>query len=113
MPVLYFISAESLSDCPSATIKETMLSINRGRQFVQYVLPAVLRPLRILWNQIIGFFFLVLTIWAAAGAWRSLRDFKPGDTESLFRVALGAFFIVIMAAYGIYSFWRAHKVPKS
>jgi hypothetical protein len=90
-----------------------MFSIAKGRQFAQHVLPAVIRPLRILWNQIIGFFFLVLTIWAVAGAWRSLREFKPGDPESLFRVGLGALFIVIMAAYGIYSFWRAHKVPKS
>ncbi len=90
-----------------------MLSIARGRQFLHYVLPAVIRPLRILWNQIIGFFFLVLTIWAAAGAWRSLKNFKPGDPESVFRVLLGALFIVLMAGYGIYSFWRAHKVPKA
>ena len=88
-----------------------MFSIARGRQFLRYVLPAVIRPLRILWNQIIGFVFLVLAIWAIPRSVKSVREFN-GDPESFFRLLLTALFVLMMAGFGIYSFWRAHKVPK-
>ena len=90
-----------------------MFSVSHARKFVQHVLPAVIRPLRVMWNQIIGFFFLVLAVWAAGGAWRHYKDFDPGSPESLFRLVLSSLFILLMAGFGIYSFWRAHKAAKS
>jgi hypothetical protein len=89
-----------------------MFSISHGRQFVKHVLPAVIRPLRVLWNQIIGFTFLVLTVWALPRTFRSVREFS-GDPASLVRLLLSATFVAIMGAFSVYSFWRAHKVPKS
>jgi hypothetical protein len=89
-----------------------MFSIAHGRQFVKHVLPAVLRPLRILWNQIVGFVFLVLTVWAVPRTVRSVREFN-GDPESLVHLLLSSVFVAIMGGFSIYSFWRAHKVPKS
>lgn len=89
-----------------------MFSIARGRQFLRYVLPAIIRPLQILWNQIIGFVFLVLTLWAIPRTVKSVREFD-GDPESFFRLFLSGLFIVLMAGFGVYSFWRAHKVPKA
>ncbi len=88
-----------------------MLSIARARQFVGFVLPAILRPLRVLWNQIIGFFFISMAIIAL---WRTIplaRGFA-GDPGELFRLLVSTVFIVMMSGFGIYSFWRAHKVPK-
>jgi hypothetical protein len=89
-----------------------MFSVARGRQFLQYVVPGVVRPLRVLWNQIIGFFFVVLAVWAAPRSYRSFRDFN-GDLESLFRLLLTASFVFIMGGFGIYSFWRARRASRS
>jgi len=88
-----------------------MFSIARGRQFLHYVLPAVIRPLRVLGNQVVGLIFIVFAIAALPRGIQIARDFN-GDTESLFRLVLTALFISIMAGFGIYSFWRAYKVPK-
>ncbi len=71
-----------------------------------------MRPLRVLWNQIIGFVFLVLSVWALPRFVTSVREFD-GQVESLFRLTLSALFIVIMAGFGIYSFLRARKAAKS
>lgn len=89
-----------------------MFSVSRGRQFVKYVLPAIIRPLRVLWNQIIGFFFVVIAVWAAPRALRSAHEFD-GSAPTLFRLVLSGLFVAMMAGFGVYSFWRAHKVPKS
>jgi hypothetical protein len=88
-----------------------MMSAARGRQFLKYVLPAIIRPLRILWNQIIGFVFIVLAVWATPRAIKSVQEYS-GDLESLFRLVLTGLFLLLMTGFGIYSFWRAHKVPK-
>jgi hypothetical protein len=88
-----------------------MSSLSRGRQFVQHVLPAVIRPLRVLWNEIIGFFFLVLAAVAIGRTIPIVREFD-GEISSLFRLLLSSAFILIMSGFGIYSFWRAHKIPK-
>jgi hypothetical protein len=87
-------------------------SVSRGRQFFQYVLPAVMRPLRVLWNQIIGFVFVVLAVWALPRCVTSAREFD-GEVESLFRLMLSGLFVVIMAGFGVYSFLRARKAAKS
>lgn len=89
-----------------------MFTVARGRQFLQHVLPAIIRPLRVLWNQVIGFLFLVLAAWAIPRGVRSVREFD-GNVESFFRLLLTSLFIVTMAAFGIYSFWRARKAAKS
>jgi len=89
-----------------------MSFVSRGRRFVDCVLPAVLRPLRVLWNQIVGFVFLVLAVWATPRCVQSVREFD-GDVESLFRLLLAAVFIVTMAGFGVYSFLRARRVSRS
>lgn len=86
--------------------------LNKGRQFVQHVFPSVIRPLRVLWNEVVGFLFLVLAIWASASGVRAVREFD-GSPRSLFRVTLTGIFIVLMAGFGISSFLRARKISKS
>ena len=76
------------------------------------VMPAVIRPLRILWNEIIGFFFLVFAVWAIPSAWRSYRTFD-GDLEDFMRIFLTGIFVVMMLGFGIYSFFRARKISRS
>jgi hypothetical protein len=82
------------------------------RKFFQHVLPGILRPLRVLWNEVIGFVFVVF---AAVAGFRTLRELRQfdGDGESVFAVALTAFFALVMGFYGVSSFLRARKISKS
>ncbi|HEY1204077.1 MAG: hypothetical protein ABSH46_21065 [Bryobacteraceae bacterium] len=88
-----------------------MFSVAHARQFVAHVLPAVIRPLRVVWNQVIGFFFLALAVAALPRVIHSAREFN-GEPGSLFRLLLSGIFIAFMTGFGIHSFWRAHRVPK-
>ncbi|MGB9604441.1 MAG: hypothetical protein ACPL88_01015 [Bryobacteraceae bacterium] len=82
------------------------------RQFLAHVAPAVARPLRILWNQVIGFLFAVLALMAAPRLLRALREYD-GDARSFFEVVLSAIFMLVMAGFAISSFWRARKISRS
>ncbi len=71
-----------------------------------------MRPMRVLWNEVIGFLFIVLAIWAVPSAIRNVRQFD-GDAGSFFRVVLSFSFAGIMAYFGITSFLRARKISRS
>ncbi len=83
--------------------------INR---FLQHVMPGVVRPLHVLWNEIIGFIFVVLALWAIPSAIRNMRQYE-GSGESLFRVVLSFSFAGLMIYFGITSFLRARKISRS
>ena len=80
--------------------------------FLSHVLPGVTRPLRVLWHEIIGFFFVCLFIWAAPSVFRNVRDFTSGQGD-LGRVLLSGFFAALMAYFGVTSFLRARKIARS
>jgi hypothetical protein len=82
------------------------------RQFLEHVIPGILRPALTAWNQIIGFLFIVLAIWAAVYGIRVLREFK-GDPPSILRLLFTIIFVVMMAGFGISSFLRARKISRS
>jgi hypothetical protein len=77
-------------------------------KFLQHVIPGVARPLHILWNQIIGFFFLALAGMAVPSA---VRDFSR--PEAMPRLVVTLMFIAIMTGFGIHSFLKARKVSRS
>jgi len=79
-----------------------------ARKFVGHVLPGVIRPIHILWNQVIGFFFIVLALLPVHSI---IRDW--GKSDSAPRLALEVPFAVVMAIFGIHSFLRARKISKS
>jgi hypothetical protein len=78
------------------------------KKLFEHVFPRIARPLHILWNQIIGFFFLVLAAVPIPSAIRSYRD--PNGFP---RLAMSVVFITIMGAFGISSFLRARKIARS
>jgi hypothetical protein len=82
------------------------------QKFLLHVLPGVMRPLRILWNEIIGFVFLSFALIPAPRAWRAWRSYEQTG-EGLFHVVLAVVFISIMAGFGIGSFRRARKIARS
>ncbi len=86
-------------------------SSTAGR-FVAHVIPAVIRPLRILWNEIIGFLFFCFGVWAIPSVVRAWREFQMGDV-GISKVLLPAAFAMVMCGYGIHAFWRARKISKA
>jgi hypothetical protein len=82
------------------------------KQFFSHVVPHVIRPLCVLWNEIIGFLFVVLAVWSVPSMIRTARQFD-GSVDSIFRLSLSAIFISLMAGFGIFSFFRARKISKS
>lgn len=85
---------------------------SKVRQFLDHVLPAVVRPLRVLWNEVIGFVFLALAVWAIPSTLRAVREFD-GDAESFFRILLAGLFCALMIGFGVGSFRRARKISRS
>ena len=79
-----------------------------AKKFLGHVIPGIARPIHILWNQVIGFLFIVLALIPVPGAVRMFGQEGSGP-----RLALTIPFIVIMGWFGISSFWKARKINKS
>jgi uncharacterized membrane protein len=81
-------------------------------RFIEHVVPGVVRPMRVLWHEVIGFIFIVLAIIFGSSA---IRNFHLLQTEeiSILRLAASFFLPVLMAYFGITSFLRARKASRS
>ena len=86
--------------------------VAKVRQFLHHVVPGVIRPLRVLWNEIVGFVFLALAVWSIPSTIRAIRDFE-GGAEGTFRIGLAGLFAVIMIWFGVTSFLRARRISRS
>jgi len=82
--------------------------LSTAKKFMIHVVPGVVRPIHILWNQVIGFFFIVLALLPVHAI---MRDW--GKNDSAPRLVLEVPFAVVMAGFGIHSFLRARKISKS
>jgi hypothetical protein len=82
------------------------------RTFAATVLPGVIKPLRVLWNEIIAFFFFVMAVMAVPSTYRAIKSFN-GELDILGRILLTGSFALVMGGYGIYSFVRARKIDKT
>ena len=76
-----------------------------AKKFIGHVVPEVIRPIHILWNQMIGFVFIVL---AVVFGYRIIRGNEPVGLQ-----IVGALFVILIAWFGISSFWKARKISKS
>jgi glycerol uptake facilitator-like aquaporin len=82
-----------------------------AKKFVSHVLPAIVKPLRVLWNEMIGFVFLVFAVVGASSAYRNLSN--ANDPDSFGRGMVGALFGLIMLGFGVHSFLRARKIKRA
>jgi purine-cytosine permease-like protein len=78
---------------------------SKAKKFVDHVMPGVIRPIHILWNQMIGFVFIVL---AVVFGYRVVRGKEPVGVQ-----LVGALFVLLIAWFGISSFWKARRISKS
>ena len=81
-------------------------------RFLEHVMPGVVRPLRVLWHEVIGFLFLVFAVWLGSA---TIREFRALGTErgSLSRVMVSVLLPLLLAYFGITSFLRARKISRS
>jgi hypothetical protein len=78
-----------------------------GGEFIKHVLPAILKPARSLWNEVIGFIFL--SMGAIFGA-RTVGFAMNGDFWRVLLMGTGA---AVMLWFGITSFVKARRISRS
>jgi uncharacterized membrane protein len=81
-------------------------------RFVEHVMPGVVRPLRVLWHEIIGFIFIILAVVFGSSALRNYRLLQSEEISFL-RLAVSFFLPILMAYFGITSFLRARRIGRS
>lgn len=83
-----------------------------GKQFLTHAVPAILKPIRVLWNEVIGFTFLAFAVLVGFASWRNWN--KPNaDAHLLFWSVVGFGFALLLVWYGVSSFRRAKKISRS
>ena len=80
------------------------LALHHGRQWFG----EVIKTLRRLWLEVTGTVFLALAFYAGAGTLREWRAYDEGG--SLWRLGSSLFVLVMMLAFGVYSFWKARRI---
>jgi hypothetical protein len=94
-------------------------AVRHGREFVKHVVPAVMKPARVLWNEIIGFLFISFAVIFGFKTISYFREYGrssagSGDvTGDLVRLLIAGFCTLLMAYFGITSFRRARKISRS
>jgi len=79
---------------------------------MNHVVPGVIRPLHVLWNEIIGFFFLAFTAWFGFATFRAFRNLgQPGG--SVLMVVVSGAAALLMLYFGVSSFLKARKISRS
>ncbi len=78
-----------------------------GGKFIKHVVPAIVKPAHALWNEVIGFLFLVLGVIFGAHA---VRYAISGEIP---RLIVAGTCTALMAYYGVSSFLRARKISRS
>ena len=93
------------------------MAARHSKEFVKHVLPAVLKPARTLWNEVIGFLFICLAVYCGSGvvrAYMKLGDAPPDQAFGhVLRLVLSAFGTFLMLYFGVTSFLRARKISRS
>jgi hypothetical protein len=82
-----------------------------GKQLFKHVLPAVIKPIRVLWNEVIGFVFLCLGVMMGFSTYRNFRDVD--EHGSPLPLIGGSLFALLMIYFGVTSFLRARRIGRS
>jgi hypothetical protein len=83
------------------------LAVRHGREFFKHILPAIAKPARSLWNEVIGFIFICFAVVLGFKAFSYLRSGDRG------RLIVAGFWFLLMAYFGLASFLRARRISRS
>jgi len=86
--------------------------ISVTKKFLGHVLPGVVKPMRVLWNEVIGFVFLCLGLWTTPATIKAIREFDGGP-EGFFRITLTGLFAIFMYGFAVSSFLRARRINRT
>ena len=79
---------------------------------MQTVVPAVVKPLHSLWNEVIGFLFIAFAAVLLRPIWRGYHEMQI-DPAHLIKFLLTVFFFLVMLCFGLHAFWKARKISRS
>jgi predicted phage tail protein len=85
--------------------------VDHARKFAQHVVPEVVRPARVIWNQAIGGIFLLFALLFFGNAARYYSDLHAASRNGValgFSVFLGA----VMAIFAVASFAKARRIAR-
>ena len=93
------------------------LALRHGKEFVKHVAPAVIKPARTLWNEVIGFIFICIAVMFGSRTVRLYMDYAasaPADKgTTMGRLVLASFCTLLMLWFGFTSFLRARRISRS
>lgn len=93
------------------------LAIRHSREFIKHVAPAVIKPARTLWNEVIGFFFIVFAVTFGFKAFTFYRAYvaaaEADKGVAMGRLAVATFCTLLMACFGLASFLKARRIARS
>lgn len=81
-------------------------------RFMTHIVPAIVRPLRVLWNEVIGFLFIALAVPAVFAGVRNWKELERGE-GGVVKVLLPALWALVMGYFGVSSFLKARKISRS
>jgi hypothetical protein len=92
-------------------------AVRHGRVFVKHVVPAIIKPARTLWNEVIGFIFFCIATMFGFKAVRLYLDYTAAVPEekgaAMGRLVLAVFCTLLMGWFGLTSFLRARRISRS
>jgi hypothetical protein len=101
-------------------IREGRKAVRQGEVFAKHVVPAVVKPAQVLWNQFIGFLFLCFGVIFAFKTVRLVLQYgKPTPIDEIsgmggfWRLAIAGGCTAIMIGFGAASFIRARRISRS
>jgi len=85
--------------------------------FLKHIVPAIVKPLHALWNEVIGFLFLpfatIFGFRTATYVRQLLHSTDATAGGALLRVVMAGFCTLLLGWYGVSSFLRARRISRS
>ena len=98
-------------------VREGRKAVRQSEVFVKHVVPAVVKPARVLWNQFIGFLFLCFgVIFGFKTAHLAMQYGKSAPIDGMgefWRLVIASGCTILMLAFGAGSFLRARKISRT
>lgn len=85
--------------------------LSHAQKFAQHVVPEVVRPARIIWNQAVGAVFILFAVMFFGNAFRYF-DSKASVISNPVGLGFSIFLGVIMAIFGVSSFLKARRIGR-
>jgi hypothetical protein len=84
-------------------------NVDDAKRFAKHVVPEVVRPARVIWNQAIGALFFVL---ATPALFKAIQLYRTLDTDpqGSFRLTVALIFVAVMMFFGVNSFLKARRI---